>query len=387
VTELGDLCISRWFGHPGCVGYESILMQPHDLSDSDFQSRFLAELLSARADELAELAATELLRARPEIAARYQPLPREKWQRALMGRVHDLATAVHMQSPSLFRTQVEWARSAFAARGTPTDDLRFSLEALATVLQREVPPEDSEHVAGYLAEARRGVETPRPDGPVRLSLETAHGRIAAEYLLKLLEGDRLAASRTVLDAVGHGLTVREAYLEVLLPVQHELGRMWHLNEVSVGEEHFATATTEMVMSQLLALTERRKPNGRALLAASVDGNSHDLGIRMVADFFELDGWRAVYLGASCPAEDLLVATVDFGVDVVALSAALPGQLRILEETIGLIRDSMGSASPKIIVGGSAFSSCKDSWAVLGADGHSASADEAVALGRRLVNIR
>ena len=40
------------------------------------------------------------------------------------------------------------------------------------------------------------------------------------------------------------------------------------------------------------------------------GNAHEIGVRMVADRFEWEGWRVVYLGPSVPPEDLGQAAAD-----------------------------------------------------------------------------
>ena len=78
--------------------------------------------------------------------------------------------------------------------------------------------------------------------------DTAEGRLASEYLLAVLEGDRRRASHVILDTVDGGRAIRDVYLQVLLPAQREVGRMWLVGEVNVAEEHFASATTKMVMS-------------------------------------------------------------------------------------------------------------------------------------------
>lgn len=356
-------------------------MRQTDPESAGFQGRFVAELLTGRAAELADLAARDLLTTDPTIIKRYHPLARDKWRECLMGKILDLAAAIQVQEPAVLCDQVAWSRSACVARGAPTSDLRLGLAALARVLAREVPPEDGALVASFLAKADAALGGSGVDSEPEATLPL--GPVAASYLLAVLEGDRTIACRAVLDAVKAGLSVRDAYLKVLIPVQQELGRMWHLNEISVAEEHFATATTMIVMSQLLPLAPRAAANGRAVLSATVDGNTHELGVRMVSDFFEMAGWRSVYLGASVPAADLASAVDDFRIDLFALSAAMPAQLRALEQTIETLRDTLGERCPKIIIGGAALAAAPEAWRVLGADAYCPTAEEAVAAGERL----
>src|SRR5690606_1244081 len=153
----------------------------------------------------------------------------------------------------------------------------------------------------------------------------------------------------------------------LIPVQHELGRLWQACELNVAEEHFATATTSMVMAQLLALAEaeRKPPDGRTLLAACAEGDPPELGIRMPADIFELEGWRVVPLGASVPAYDIALAAEYFDADLVALSGTLPVHVDRLQDAVRLLREQHDA---RIIVGGNVFRAEPDLWRTIGADG-------------------
>ncbi|MFO7900020.1 MAG: cobalamin-dependent protein, partial [Planctomycetota bacterium] len=97
-------------------------------------------------------------------------------------------------------------------------------------------------------------------------------------------------------------------------------------EINVAEEHFASQTTKMVMAQLLLKAVPKPPNGKTILAAAAANNQHDIGLQAVADFFEMEGWRTIQLGANVPVDDLVKAVECFQVDLLALSAALHVQI-------------------------------------------------------------
>ncbi len=347
--------------------------------------RLIAESLRARAPELAEALARRLIADHPGLESRYAPLPVDKWSEHYLGRLCDLAAAIDADSPPVFAAQVGWAKAAFSARGVPISDLSACLETLAAVLPAELDPSDAGLIHTFLAAGREVLHTP-PETPCpALSVCTPQGRLGGEYLLALFEGDRLRAASIVLDAVKNGLSVQDAYLNVFAPVQREVGRMWHLGEISVAEEHFATATTQIVMSQVAMLAVRRPPNGFSVLAASPELNSHELGIRIVADFFEFAGWRVIFLGCNIPAADIARAAIEFNVDLVALSAMLPTHLCPIEDAIRQIRElCAGSPRPRIIVGGKGFECCPSVWKNIGADGCAMDAISAVQLGASLV---
>lgn len=345
--------------------------------------RFVAQLFRERAAELGAGLADRLIAADTGIRVRFGPRAHEDWRENFTNRILDLAAALDAGSADLFAAHAAWSAVAFSARGVPLEDLRLSFEVMGRYLPREAASEDAGLVSEYIAKALLAVNGPTPASLPSLDPGTKHGRLAATYLVAVLEGDRARAANVVFDAVADGLSVRDAYLNVLIPAQRELGRLWHLNELSIAEEHFGTATTQSVAARLAALAPRSPANGRTVITACVEGNTHDLGVRILADFFEFAGWRSIVLGASVPAPDLGSAAADFHADVVALSAALPVHLTGVE---GAIRAIRSSSSARIIVGGTGFSGCENSWQSLGADGYAAGMEEAVSLAARLVGV-
>jgi methanogenic corrinoid protein MtbC1 len=206
----------------------------------------------------------------------------------------------------------------------------------------------------------------------------------AKYLLALFQGDRQRATRVILDALDEGHSVKDLCLHVLLPAQSEVGRMWHADEINVAEEHFVSATTKTLMAQLMSRAEFRPSNGKTILAAGVAGNHVDIGLQAVADFFELDGWRAIHLGADVPTCDIVQAVEYFEADLVGLSASQSTQLETVRQTINAVRSAERGDHLKIIVGGFAFAGSEHLAPQLGADGYAPDPAAAVELGRHLV---
>lgn len=343
----------------------------------------MAEFLRVRADELADLASRRLMEAHPDFLARYRPMPAIKWRSHYLARLLDLAAAVLAGSPEVFGTQMAWSKTAFRARGVPVDDLRASLDTLHEVLNHETPPDDRGELARYFQAAWSALIATPDEPPPRVSVRTPEGELAARYVATVLEGDRLAACDLVMNAVRGGLSAVSAYLSVLAPAQQELGRLWHLNELTVAEEHFATATTVMLMSQIMSVAPRRPRDGRIALAACVQGNTHDIGIRMVADLLEMDGWRAIPLGADVPTDELPEAAAMFGAHLAALSVSMPTQFQEAQDTIAGLRQR-GPAGLRILVGGGGFLGAGEVWRRWGADGWAATAADAPMEASRLV---
>ena len=306
------------------------------------------------------------------------------WQQALQSRLDYLAAALSVGRPELFVDSVQWNRTALQSRDGDVEQMRLSLQALDAVIQEELPPNAAKPSGEYLARALDSLESEAHDVPSALDSEAPHQELASKYLLQLLEGRRKEAIELVLSRVEQGLTVRDAYMHVLVPAQKELGRLWMLNQVSIAEEHYGTATTQAVMSRLQEKFPAASPTGKRVLCATVEDDHHDLGIRIVSDFFEMAGWHPIFLGANLPATEICKGAVDFGVDLIAISVALSPQLASAKELITRVQTHEETEHLPILVGGRVFSSSPDLWKVLGANGCAHTPEEAVEIGTRLV---
>ena len=200
-----------------------------------------------------------------------------------------------------------------------------------------------------------------------------------QYIEALLDADLAAARDLVEDAAAFGTPVRDLYLEVLQPALYDVGRRWEHGELSVAQEHLATAATETLMVQLserLAAPDAPRRD-RVAIVACVDGELHALGGRMVADFLAADGWKVLYLGAVTPAEDLADLARRRGASVVALSAALTDRLDRVRAAVDALREV--EPPPFVIAGGQAFRGDEELARDTGVDAYVTGPTEAVAL--------
>ena len=109
---------------------------------------------------------------------------------------------------------------------------------------------------------------------------------------------------------------------------------------------------------------------------------HEIGMRMVADFFELDGWDTYYLGANTAPENILEALALNNADVLAVSVTMVAHLSLLENVIKAVR-AVNSAV-KILTGGYPFNIDPNLWRKIGADGFARDAESAISVANRLL---
>jgi methanogenic corrinoid protein MtbC1 len=347
----------------------------------DFE--FAAQLLERGAGGYAGYAAAAMLEQHPEIRQEFGADALTGWKSHLTQRLLELAAALGTNEPRLFVARALWTAKAFRAREQDEALVRLSLQSLREVLAEHLPEPARTAPLDYLDQALKALASPPAvEDALALDPEKPADRLALRYLQKILEGNVAEAVAEVVNAVRDGLDVRSAYIDVLLAAQREIGRLWHLSEVTVAEEHMVTFTTQRTMNVLVHAAKPAPPNGKTAIIAAVVTNTHDIGLRAVADLYQIAGWRSIFLGADVPMEDLPGMINYFQADLLLLGATLSTQLPRVQQAIAAARAS-SELSVKIIVGGSAFDEATDLWKKVGADGYAARVDDAVRLGAQL----
>lgn len=197
------------------------------------------------------------------------------------------------------------------------------------------------------------------------------------YLSALRRGERRTALSTAQRALQEGVDIRDLYMDVFQPAMHEIGRLWETNQITVAQEHLATAITQSVMAQLYSHVFARPPLGRVMVATCIGGELHELGIRMVSDFFEMEGWDVYYLGANMPHDDIVTMLNEQQADLLGISATLNSHVTQARDLISAVRTSPIGNQIKIMVGGRPFNYSPNLYETIGADFTAPDAREAV----------
>jgi methanogenic corrinoid protein MtbC1 len=352
----------------------------------DEQGSFAARLLDSG---LRGLAAATAVRQRQTLHQSGRKVPAHAFEDMIAdteSRILHLCEALATGRPALFVEQVEWSRSAYAVRGVPEENLALNLTCLRDELLLGLPKAVHSQVLAVVDAAARVFERPARELASVLEGDAPHVELIRRLLLAILEARRDDALDMVLAAVDAGLSVSEIETQVIAPLQTEVGRLWQRGDIQVHEEHLGSQIALDALVLLGRKLGRRDPNGRTVLVCSVVGNLHDIGSRIVADHFELDGWKTLRLGANLPAEDIGRAMIDFEADLIALSVTMTAQVRNTAAVIESLRRVSNGVARPVLVGGPPFIEVPDLWQAVGADGWAPTATEAVREGRRLLSL-
>ena len=353
---------------------------PQDGLIVDATAKHQSYALEAVSKPLAAWTVTRHAAADPSLTERCGGRP------ALVARVEAwiayLVQALALRSDELFVHAVDWARSAAAARKEAVDEINESLAHLSAVIGDELPPTISTPARRAVQKAldeRSPMSADTPQTQVRGLLDTR----ALEYLDATLAGRGEQAVRDVLKLAAAGTSLPEIYEQILQPAQAEIGEQWHRGEITIADEHYTTATTQRLLSALRVHSPTTPLNQKSVITTAIDGDIHEVGLRMAADYFEWAGWTVHYLGCNLPVVDLLEFARVHDPSVFAISVGTFLHLRSLGELIEVVREDSACGEIPILVGGPALRIARDLWRELGADGFAESAADAVKFAERL----
>jgi methylmalonyl-CoA mutase cobalamin-binding domain/chain len=292
-----------------------------------------------------------------------------------------LADALDVDSPAIFKDYISWVKVLLHHVGVDSEDLDHRLSCMAYVVREQMPSTVAAAAVTMIVDVRAALPEMPSTTPSLLDAGQRLSPLVQAYVHSMLGGYRQAAGRLVFDAADRGEPVQQLYLQVFQPALREVGRLWQMKKISVAQEHFCSAATQIVMSQLLLRVPAAKRFGRVVVAC-VSGDLHDLGARMVADFLEMAGWETYFCGANTPHAAVVQSVVARTADVLAVSASMGCHLHAVQELIETVRADRRCASVRVVVGGYPFTIDPALWRTVGADGTAPDADAAVALARQ-----
>ncbi|MBN1768092.1 MAG: cobalamin B12-binding domain-containing protein [Prolixibacteraceae bacterium] len=173
-----------------------------------------------------------------------------------------------------------------------------------------------------------------------------------KFLEALLKGDRKGGSAIAKKYVESHSDIKNFYENIIKPSLYKVGEMWEYNIISVAAEHLATAVSESIMNELYehVISENRSPY--KIVLGCIEKEQHQVGVKMIADVFEMHGWDAFFLGANTPNADFIDYIREIEPDLIGLSLSIYSHMPSFEELIKNVRNEF--PNKPIIVGGQAF---------------------------------
>jgi excisionase family DNA binding protein len=166
---------------------------------------------------------------------------------------------------------------------------------------------------------------------------------------RLVAGDENGAMAIAEAALAGGMEPEDLYLDVLAESMRRIGERWGTGEVTVAEEHQATAIMHRLLGRLgRNFTRPGRPRGTVVLGAA-SGDHHGLPGALLADPLRGRHFAAVDLGPDTPPDAFVDAARRAGdLHAIGITLTAPPATPV-RRTIEALRDNGISAT--IVLGG------------------------------------
>jgi len=175
--------------------------------------------------------------------------------------------------------------------------------------------------------------------------------------------DREGAVRAVLAAVENGLAIEDLHVHVLEPFLASVGQGWQEGRTAVWEEHLIVGAVRGAIETLYPKVLERKaqvaPIPLTIAFFCPPEETHDVGLRMLVDRFDLRGFRTIYVGAATPVNEMVRCVRAEGASVVCLSASTHYQRTALHDVVARLRELLPDV--RLVAGGPAFARSAAGW--------------------------
>ena len=162
------------------------------------------------------------------------------------------------------------------------------------------------------------------------------------------------------------ISINELYENILGRALTEVGHKVDTKDINIWHEHMYSAIIISVIENCYSYVcdNSLKSNNKKVIVACPKEELHDIGARMVSDFFTLNGYETTYIGCNTPTKDIINAINTIKADYIAISVT---DYYNLSTTKDLIREIKESCKVEVIVGGSAFINNPKFYIEIGAD--------------------
>jgi len=314
----------------------------------------------------------------------YTDYQKQKCLQDALYNLEYISESLAMDSKELWTSYLNWLKTLLITQGVKAADVVEHFLILSEVLEDYLPQTDLPRIAELIELAVKVFHDQEVELKQGLNKDSPRYEEAKKYMNMLLSSKRNQAIQYIMSLATDSQAIREIYLHILQPVQREIGFLWHTNKISVAQEHYCTGVTQLVIAQFYPIIFASGNKDLKMVSTCVSGELHEIGLRMVTDIMEIDGWDTVYLGANMPNSGILETIAREKADLVAISVTYPLNLHKAEDLIRLIKEDADASKAKIMVGGYPFLSDVNLWQKIGADAFANDASLADGIARRLV---
>lgn len=159
----------------------------------------------------------------------------------------------------------------------------------------------------------------------------------------------------------------------------ERGELW-LPHLMLGADAMEAAIK--ILEQQFPMDQLRVTSSGTVVIGTVEGDLHDLGLRIVASMLRANGFKVHDLGCDTRSLEFIEKAREVEADIIAASSLMTTTMPFMRDLIEALEASGLRDRFKVMVGGGPVT---EEWArQIGADGYGRDATEAVRVAKELV---
>ncbi|NCC82120.1 MAG: hypothetical protein EOM04_07630 [Clostridia bacterium] len=294
-----------------------------------------------------------------------------------------LSSALSFKSLNSYKKYMKWLSELMQGLGVPLDVMVKHFQSMEYVLSSEYKEYNLDELKTYINEGLKVFEKTWVENENISEIDNHNPEVDlfVEYIINF---QREKATEYIMKLLEEGTDIKKIYMEIFQPSLYQIGILWQKHKITVAKEHYATSVIQSIIGMMYPyLFKNVNKIGKTFIGACSGGELHEIGLRMTADFFEMDGWDTHYLGANLPVEYVLEEIKLNKPDVLGISTTILPNLPYAKELIEKVRKTPEISKIIIIVGGRVYKDNENLWKEVGADAYVADALSAIEEANRL----
>lgn len=179
-------------------------------------------------------------------------------------------------------------------------------------------------------------------------------RLVEETFSALVEGREEELSVLLVGLHLRGQSVGAIADGFLCAAMRRVGDLWHAGAISIAQEHVATRTAEAALQQFRAALGTPAGRTTRALCCSVEGDFHELPLRLAALTLEACGLAVFNFGANTPFSALTEASERFRPDLVCVSSTILVGLDRAAREYAEFYQTARRVRARVVLGGAGF---------------------------------
>lgn len=167
------------------------------------------------------------------------------------------------------------------------------------------------------------------------------------------------------------VSIEELYEEIITPSLNQIHIERKEEDRDIWKEHIQTNIVRTIIEcaypYVLKERKMRKTTTQRVMVLCPEEEYHEIGARMGADFFTINGYDVFFIGSNTPKENFISAYNGLNPDIIAISVTNYLNLVSLKKVVAEMKEKINDET-MIFISGSALCHTKMTAKDIGADG-------------------